>query len=98
MYATNGFINSINTCSLTYEDFKHGYYFACYDLTTSGRCGTNYVVPSIRVGHLRIHVQFNEPLPVDLTMLVFCEYPTTLFIHKSGKVTTRYTKNLSIFT
>lgn len=90
MYATNGFINTINSCSINYDDFKNGSYFACFDLTTSGHCGTNYVIPSIRVGHVRLHVQFNEPLPLDLTMLLFCEFPSTMFINKTGKITTRY--------
>lgn len=92
LFATNGLINTIHSNNLDYDDFKNGYYFACFDLSTSGHCGTNYVIPSMRVGHLRLHVQFSEPLPVDMTMLLFCEFPSTLFIHKSGKVTTRYFK------
>lgn len=65
---------------------SNGYFFAVYDLSTSGRSGTNYVIPSIRVGHLRTKVTFNRGLPIDLTMLVYCEFPATLYLGKTGKV------------
>jgi hypothetical protein len=67
-----------------------GYFFAVYDLSTSGKCGSNYVVPSIRVGNLRIRVFFNEALDLDVDMLVYCEFPSTLYIGKTGKVTTSF--------
>jgi hypothetical protein len=34
--------------------YRKGYFFGVYDLSTSGKCGTNYLIPSIRVGHLRL--------------------------------------------
>ena len=66
--------------------YRTGYFFGVYDLSTSGKCGTNYVIPSIRVGHLRSKIQFNEALPFDMTLLVYCEFPSTLFIGKTGKI------------
>lgn len=48
MYAFNGQLNSLHTCGISYDEFRRGNYFAVYDLSTSGRCGSNYVVPSIR--------------------------------------------------
>lgn len=74
----NDLINIVN--------FSKGYFFAVYDLSTSGKCGTNYVIPSIRVGNLRVRVLFSEALPIDLTMLMYCEFPATLFIGKTGKL------------
>lgn len=53
MFSTNGQINSLFTNSISYDEFRKGYFFMCYDLSTSSKCGTNYLVPSIRVGHLR---------------------------------------------
>jgi hypothetical protein len=47
-------LNSLFSNGITYDDFKNGYFFAVYDLSTSGRAGTNFVVPAIRVGHLRV--------------------------------------------
>jgi len=55
-------------------------------LSTSGKSGTNYVIPSIRIGHLRVRTVFNRALPIDLTMLVFCEFPATLYVGKTGKI------------
>jgi hypothetical protein len=69
-----------------YNFFRNGFFFAVYDLSTSGRSGTNYVIPSIRVGHLRVKVTFNVGLPIDLTLLVYCEFPATLYLGKTGKV------------
>ena len=69
---------------------RNGYFFAVYDLSTSGRSGTNYVIPSIRVGHLRVKVTFSQGLPIDLTMLVYCEFPATLYLGKTGKVGTSF--------
>ena len=57
-----------------------------YDLSTSGKSGSNYVVPSIRVGNLRVSVQFSEGLPIDLTMLMYTEFPSVLYLTKSGKL------------
>jgi hypothetical protein len=73
-----------------FAKFSSGFFFAVYDLSTSGKCGSNYVIPSIRVGNLRIRVLFNEALNIDVTMLVYCEFPSTLYIGKTGKVTGSY--------
>lgn len=54
MFKFNGQLNTLFTNGISYDDFRNGYFFAVFDLSTSGKCGTNYVVPSIRVGHLRI--------------------------------------------
>ena len=54
MFKFNGQLNSLFSNGITYDDFRNGYYFCVFDLSTSGKSGTNYVVPSIRVGHLRI--------------------------------------------
>jgi hypothetical protein len=72
-------------CSISvFAFFRNGYFFLAYDLSTSAKCSSSYVVPTIRVGHLRFYVQFNAAMPVDLTMLVFCEYPSTLYLNKDS--------------
>lgn len=35
-------------------------------------------------------VQFSEALPKDLTMILHCEYPATLYIAKGGKTSASY--------
>jgi hypothetical protein len=51
---TTGVLNTPFSNGITYEEFRKGYFLSCYDLSTSGKCGTNYVIPTIRSGHLRI--------------------------------------------
>ena len=75
-----------NMLFFSYDDFRNGYFFLIYDLSTSGKSGSNYVVPSIRVGNLRVSVQFSEGLPIDLTMLMYTEFPSVLYLTKSGKL------------
>jgi hypothetical protein len=55
-----------------------------YDLSTSGKCATNFVVPSIRVGHVHFRLEWSDALPEDIEMLALCEYPSTLFLNKQG--------------
>jgi hypothetical protein len=68
-----------------------------YDLSTSGKCGTNYVIPEVRSGHVRIRILWSEPLPIDLTMVMYCKFPSTLYLNKENatssnlKVTSSYT-------
>jgi hypothetical protein len=55
-----GQLNSLYTNGISYEDFLRGYFFAVYDLSTSGRgAGSSFIVPSSRVGHLRLRYLFH---------------------------------------
>jgi hypothetical protein len=44
----NGQMNTLFTNGISYQDFRENAFFLTYDLSTSGKCGTNYVVPTIR--------------------------------------------------
>jgi hypothetical protein len=44
----NGQMNSLFTNGISYTDFRTNNFMVTYDLSTSGKCGTNYVVPTIR--------------------------------------------------
>jgi hypothetical protein len=44
----NGQMNSLFANSISYNDFRENAFMLTYDLSTSGKCGTNYVVPTIR--------------------------------------------------
>jgi hypothetical protein len=96
-----------------------------WDLSTSGKCGTNYVIPEVRSGHVRyntnililnvdviyiiicfdykiimsrIRILWSEPLPVDLTMLMYCEFPSTLYLNKDTASTSSNFKVTSSYT
>ena len=51
LFVTNGQMNGLFSCGLTYEDFLGGAYFQCFDLTTSQEPGLRYAIPSVRVGN-----------------------------------------------
>ena len=51
LYQTNQQLNSLFTSGISYEEFKHGFHIAAYDLTTSMDGGTEaFTSPAIRVG------------------------------------------------
>ena len=62
MYYFNGQLNSLFSNGLTYSDFLKGNFFCVYNFSTSNKAGSSYLVPAIRVGHLRmryIHIFLN---------------------------------------
>jgi len=72
MFASNGQINSLFSNSITYEDFRNGYFFAVYDLSTSGKSNSNFLIPSIRIGHLRTrYSKFYKSKNVNIQFLTW---------------------------
>jgi len=54
-----GQLNSLVSNGISYNDFRKGYFFAVYDLSTSGRgAGNNFIIPAVRVGHLRLRKEY----------------------------------------
>jgi len=45
--------------SIGIDDFMNGYYFTAHDLSTSGKCGMDLMAPSVRLGHVRMRVDFS---------------------------------------
>ena len=90
MFKYTGQMNTLTTNGISYSDFRKGYFFCVYDLSTSAKSGAANLIPSVRVGHIRTRVLFNDPLPIDITMLVLAEFPAVLFISKSGKIGSSY--------
>ena len=50
MFYNSGFTDGLFTNGISYEAFRNGYYFNCFDLSTSNRSGLANVVPAVRVG------------------------------------------------
>jgi len=89
MYNATGFTENYPfTCSISYDDFRNGLYFSCYDLSTSSRCSSAGLVPSIRNGHLRLDVEFSESLSMDISCIMYAEFPATVFLNKKGRSVT----------
>jgi len=53
MILFNGLANSPFSNGINYQDFRNGYFFSTFDLTTSGKAGTNFVIPTVRLGKIR---------------------------------------------
>ena len=53
LYTTNQMVNSLFTCSISYDAFMNGFHIIAYDLTSSQDAGSEaFVNPSVRVGKL----------------------------------------------
>ena len=51
LLATNGFMSTLHSNGITYEEFRNGYYVAGFDLTTSQEgAGDPLSIPSVRLG------------------------------------------------
>ncbi|MBM3939138.1 MAG: hypothetical protein FJ333_10880 [Sphingomonadales bacterium] len=110
MFNNSGFSDDVPfTNGITYDDFRKGYYFSIFDLSTSSKCNSSQLIPgkymtyaikyqlllyrdsklcfflAIRVGQLRVKIQFSSPLPYDVTCLMHSEVPAALFLNTKTK-------------
>ncbi len=81
-----GLLTSTTGNNLTLSEFHNGFFFVVYDLTTSSDASADYVVPAVRQGNLNLQVTFSEPIPLELTMLVYAEYPTVIKMDKNRQI------------
>lgn len=51
LQATNGFMSTLHSNSISYDNFRKGFYIAGFDLTTSQEgAGDPLSIPSVRLG------------------------------------------------
>ncbi len=81
-----GLLTSTTGNNLTLSEFHNGFFFVAYDLTTSSDASADYVIPAIRQGNLNLQVTFSEPTPLELTMIVYAEYPTVIKMDKNRQI------------
>ncbi len=81
-----GLLNSTTGNNLTLDEFLNGFFFVCYDLSTALDAAADYVVPAVRQGNLNLQVTFSEPTPLELTMLIYAEYPTVIKMDKYRQI------------
>ncbi len=72
--------------NLTRIDFHNGYFFAAYDLTTSSNSGMNFLVPSVRLGNLRLNLEFSTTIEEEMTIIVYAEFPSMLTIDQYRRI------------
>ncbi len=76
--------------NLTRIDFHNGYYFCAYDLSTSANSGMNFLVPSVRLGNLRLNIEFSATIEEAMTILIYAEYPSMLTIDQYRRIRMTY--------
>ena len=85
-----GFSKTRTGNNLTRTDFHHGSYFCLYDLTTSANSGMNFLVPSVRMGNLRLNLEFSATTVEEMTLLIYSEFPSLLTIDKYRQIRMTY--------
>ncbi len=86
-----GFTKTRTGNNLTRTDFHNGSYFCAYDLTTSANSGMNFLVPSVRLGNLRLSLEFSSTTAEEMTLLIYSEFPSMLTIDKNRRIRMTYT-------
>ena len=94
MYQMAGLYNqSIVLPHLTFEDWRGGYNFYVFDLT-SDMSGTslldNYILKPSKTGVLRVALKFDNPLEEPLIMLVMSSSYSKLTIDDQSRVSMDY--------
>jgi hypothetical protein len=85
LYTSLGFLQSDSTPSISREYFNAGRYFKSYDLTTSSLgANSKHVLPSVRTGNYKVDLSFDKETPIELTMVMFVEYPAILTLGHKG--------------
>ncbi len=74
----------------TYDEFMHGYYFLYFDLTTSLQAGLNDLIPAVRQGNLLLKIQFSAQLPIEVTLILYAEYPSLMRMDKNRQISLSY--------
>ena len=85
-----GFTSSGTGNNATYDEFMHGYFFLYFDLTTSLEAGLNDLIPAVRQGNLVLKIQFSAQLPIELTLILYAEYPTLIKMNKNRQISMSY--------
>ena len=81
-----GFTKSRIGNNLTPEEFMGGAYFCVYDLSTCGLSAIDYLIPKVRLGNLRLKVEFSASTVQELTMIMYAEYPSLITIDKFRRI------------
>ena len=86
MHNVMGFAKSREGNAISHLQYHNGYFFLCYDLSTSLNAGNALLVPSVRSGTLKVEVDFSEPLTIELQMVCYAEFPSLMTIDSHRRV------------
>ena len=66
--------------SMSFEEFVNGSTMYVFDFSTSLNSGQDFLVPSLKTGHLRASIQFENPTKEAYHLLVLSEYNSNISI------------------
>ncbi len=72
--------------NVTMDEFLNGAFFCVYDLSTSSQSFLDFVTPSVRLGNLRLKVEFSSTTVEELTLLMYAEFPSLIEIDKYRRI------------
>lgn len=91
-----GLQNSPKGCGITYEAFMRHCAFFVFDLSSSGKCGSDYWIPAILTGNTKLEVSFSSETPCELTLMSFLELPSlTTIDHERNVLHSYFTGSIS---
>ncbi len=76
--------------NVTLNEFMGGAFFCMYDLSTSGQSAIDSVIPAVRLGNLRLKVEFSETTVEELTLIMYAEFPSLIQIDKYRRIKTSF--------
>ena len=77
---TIGMLNSGITNSISYEEYTDGGTIYVADFSTSLDSTSDYIIPSLKSGYIRLSIKFKQPLPESYHLLAMSEFNSTLSI------------------
>ncbi len=73
--------------NLTMDEFMIGGCFFCvYDLSTSGQSAIDYIIPSVRLGNLRLKIEFSSTTVEEISLVLYAEFPSLVQIDKFRRI------------
>ncbi len=76
--------------NVTLKEFMGGTFLCLYDLSTSGQSAIDPVIPAVRLGNLRLKVEFSASTVEELTLVMYAEFPSLIQIDKFRRMKTSF--------
>ncbi len=84
--------NNESANNISYLAFMEGSFLGVWDCSTSGHCGMDFLTPAIRMGALRLSIEFSKPSLEEITVIFFSEFPSVIKINKARQISLSYYK------
>ncbi len=90
LHTVLGNMNTRGGNELALQEFNRGYFFACYDLTTSNQSSMAWMIPAVRQGNLAVQIKFSKNTTIEYTLLIYAEYSTLIKVTKKRQISMSY--------